>query len=172
MARWFIGCRVVNLNDGRIGENRSHHVSSISSIGLMTRSFNRLHFLFPITPASPVIVLSSEKFPLKPGKGVPTKDKLANEVDLGLLLIDFIFRCNRLSLQNSKFTLKLSYKSASCKSATVHNVHFGLYVFLPTEQAETYLKSCVLINHSTYICLCLFGWKVTLIFKETVTFKL
>ena len=104
MACWFIGCNVVNLNDGRIGENRSHHVSSI---GLMTRSFNRLHFLFPITPASPVIVLSSEKFPLKPGKGVPTKDKLANEVDLGFLLIHFIFRCNRLSLQNLKFTLKL-----------------------------------------------------------------
>ena len=26
----------------------------------------------------------------------------------------------------------------------LHNVHFGYYVYLPTEQAETYLKSCVL----------------------------
>ena len=54
----------------------------------------------------------------------------------------------------------------------LHNVHFGYYVYLPTEQAETYLKSCVLINYSTYICLCLFGWKVNMILKETVTFKL
>ena len=46
---------------------------------------------------------------------------------------------------------------------TVHNVHFVKYVFLPTEQAETYLKSCVLINYSTYICLCLFGWKENMI---------
>ena len=57
-------------------------------------------------------------------------------------------------------------------TSTLHNVHFGYYVFLPTEQAETYLKSCVLINYSTYICLCLFGWKVNMILKETVTFKL
>ena len=89
-----------------------------------------------------------------------------------LLLIDFIFRNNRLSLQNLKFKLKLSYKSASCKSATVHNVHFGLYVFLPTKQAETYLKSCVLINYSTYICLYLFGWRKNMIHEETVSSKL
>ena len=48
----------------------------------------------------------------------------------------------------------------------VHNVHFGKYVYLPTEQAETYLKRCVLINYSTYICLCLFGWKVNMIKKK------
>ena len=40
-------------------------------------------------------------------------------------------------------------------------------VFLPTEQAETYLKICVLIYHSTYICPSLFNWKENLIFKET-----
>ena len=57
-------------------------------------------------------------------------------------------------------------------NTTLHNVHFGKYVYLPTEQAETHLKSCVLINYSTYICLCLFGWKVNMILKETVTFKL
>ena len=56
--------------------------------------------------------------------------------------------------------------------AAVHNVHFGYYVFLPTEQAETYLKSCVLINYSTYICLCLFGWKENMINEETVSSKL
>ena len=55
---------------------------------------------------------------------------------------------------------------------TMHNVHFVKYVFLPTEKAETGLKSCVLINYSTYICLGLFGWKENMIFKETVTFKL
>ena len=54
----------------------------------------------------------------------------------------------------------------------LHNVHFVKYVYLPTEQAETYLKRCLLINYSTYICLCLFGWNVNLIFKETMTFKL
>ena len=31
----------------------------------------------------------------------------------------------------------------------LHNVLFGQYVFLPTEQAETYLKIYVLIYHST-----------------------
>ena len=59
-----------------------------------------------------------------------------------------------------------------CLMSTLHNVHFVKYVFLPTEQAETCLKSCVLINYSTYICLGLFGWKENMIFKETVTFKL
>ena len=33
------------------------------------------------------------------------------------------------------------------KSQTVHNVLFGQYVFLPTEQAETYFKIYVLIYH-------------------------
>ena len=56
--------------------------------------------------------------------------------------------------------------------ASLHNVLFGQYVFLPTEQAETYLKIYVLIYHSTYICPSLFGWKENLIFKEAVTFKL
>ena len=55
---------------------------------------------------------------------------------------------------------------------TMHNVYFVQYVFLPTEQAETYLKMCVLIYHSTCICPNLFGWKENLIFKETVIFKL
>ena len=54
----------------------------------------------------------------------------------------------------------------------LHNVLFVQYVFLPTEQAETYLKIYVLIYHLTYICPSLFGWKENLIFKETVTFKL
>ena len=57
-------------------------------------------------------------------------------------------------------------------SDTVHNVHFGYYVYLPTKQAETYLKSCVLINYSTYICLCLFGWKENMIHEETMSSKL
>ena len=63
-------------------------------------------------------------------------------------------------------------KTGSWTNTALHNVHFVKYVYLPTEQAETYLKSCVLINYSTYICLCLFGWKVSMVFKETVTFKL
>ena len=55
---------------------------------------------------------------------------------------------------------------------TLHNVLFGQYVFLPTEQAANYLKIYVLIYHSTYICPTLFGWKENLIFKKTVIFKL
>ena len=31
--------------------------------------------------------------------------------------------------------------------SALHNVLFGQYVFLPTEQAETYLKIYVLIYH-------------------------
>ena len=54
----------------------------------------------------------------------------------------------------------------------LHTVQIGWYIFLLTEQAETYLEICVLIYHSTYICPSLFGWKENLIFKETVIFKL
>ena len=41
----------------------------------------------------------------------------------------------------------------------LHNVLFAQYVFLPTEQAETYSKIYVLIYHLTYICPSLCGWK-------------
>ena len=34
---------------------------------------------------------------------------------------------------------------------TLHNVLFGQYVYLTTEQAETYFKICFLICHLTYI---------------------
>ena len=36
--------------------------------------------------------------------------------------------------------------------AALHNVLFGQFEFLATEQAETYFKICVLISHLTYIC--------------------
>ena len=45
-------------------------------------------------------------------------------------------------------------------------------VYLPTEQAEKYLKIYVLICHLTYICPSLFSWKENMIFEETVIFKL
>ena len=38
----------------------------------------------------------------------------------------------------------------------MHNVHFGKYVYLPTEQAETHLKSwCVYAREAlvTFVCL-------------------
>ena len=79
---------------------------------------------------------------------------------------------NVLQTLASSAALEAVDQTTDSKDAPVHNVHFGYYVYLPTEQAETYLKSCVLINYSTYICLCLFGWKVNMILKETVTFKL
>ena len=55
---------------------------------------------------------------------------------------------------------------------TVHNVFFVQFESLPTEQAETYLKVCVLIYHLSYICPRLFGWKENMIFEETLTFQL
>ena len=54
----------------------------------------------------------------------------------------------------------------------LHNVLFVQYVFLPTEQAETFPKMYVLIYHLTYICSSLFGWKENMIFEETVTRQL
>ena len=33
----------------------------------------------------------------------------------------------------------------------MHNVLFGQYVLLPTEQAETYLKICVFISFNLYL---------------------
>ena len=50
----------------------------------------------------------------------------------------------------------------------VQNVLFIQNVFLPTWQAETYLKICVLIYHLTYIFPSLFGWKENMIFEEAV----
>ena len=38
----------------------------------------------------------------------------------------------------------------------LHNVYIVQFEFLATKQAETYLKICVLISHSTYICHSLF----------------
>ena len=45
---------------------------------------------------------------------------------------------------------------AVTSSSSLHNVLFGQFEFLATEQAETYLKISVLISHSTYICPSLF----------------
>ena len=50
------------------------------------------------------------------------------------------------------------------ESSSLHNVLFGQYVFLPTEQAETYQN----ISFNIYLS----GWKKNLIFEETVIFKL
>ena len=44
-------------------------------------------------------------------------------------------------------------------SISVHNVLFVQYVFLPTEQTETYFKICILTYDLTYICPGLFDWK-------------
>ena len=52
----------------------------------------------------------------------------------------------------------------------MHNMLFVQYVVLPTEQAE--LKIYVLIYHSTFTCPTLFGWMETMVFEETVIFKL
>ena len=41
----------------------------------------------------------------------------------------------------------------------MHNVYIVQYVFLPTEQCETYFKNFILTYDSTYICPGLFDWK-------------
>ena len=57
--------------------------------------------------------------------------------------------------------------------SAMHNLLFVKYVFLPIGQAEIYVKKIyVLINHLTYICPSLFGWKENMIPEETVTFKI
>ena len=70
------------------------------------------------------------------------------------------------------YTQRANQQKLSGFADTLHNVLFGQYHFLASEQAKTYLKIYVLIYHSTYICPSLFGWKENLTFKETVTFKL
>ena len=52
---------------------------------------------------------------------------------------------------------------------TVHNVLFAQYVFLPTEQADTYLEIYVLIYHSMSQLVRLAG---KLDSQKTVIFKL
>ena len=59
----------------------------------------------------------------------------------------------------------------------MHNVLFVhcnnvQYIFLPTEQAETYLKKYAQIYYLTYICPSLSASKANMIFEETVIFKL
>ena len=49
---------------------------------------------------------------------------------------------------NVKF--HIGHTHVKMTTRTVHNVLFVRYAFLPTEQAETYLKICILINHSSY----------------------
>ena len=44
-------------------------------------------------------------------------------------------------------------------SASLHNVYIVQYVFLPTEQSETYFKNFILTYDLTYICPGLFDWK-------------
>ena len=61
---------------------------------------------------------------------------------------------------------------ATSQWSTLYNVLFVQYVFLPTKQAEIYLKIRVLIYHLTYICPSLFGLNENIIFEETVIFKL
>ena len=54
----------------------------------------------------------------------------------------------------------------------LHSVLFVQYVFIQTEQAETYPKIYVSIDNSTFFCPSLFGWKEKIIFEETLNSKL
>ena len=74
-------------------------------------------------------------------------------------------------MQKFSISFQITYHTVQVIGA-IHNVLFGQYVFLPTEQTETYLKICVSINFSTYICPCMFGWKENMILEETVSSKL
>ena len=48
---------------------------------------------------------------------------------------------------------------------TLHNVLFVQYIYLATEQAQTYRKSCSLIYLLTYICPSAFDCEVNAIFR-------
>ena len=54
----------------------------------------------------------------------------------------------------------------------LHNVYIVQYVFLPTEQSETYFKNFILTYDLTYICPGLFDWKENTFFFIFVYFKL
>ena len=58
------------------------------------------------------------------------------------------------------------------ETPALHNVLFVQYVFLPTEQSETYFNIFILIFDSTYICPDLFDWKENTFFFIFVYFKL
>ena len=47
----------------------------------------------------------------------------------------------------------------------LHNVYIVQYVFLPTEQSETYFKNFILTYDLTYICPGLFDWKENTFFS-------
>ena len=47
----------------------------------------------------------------------------------------------------------------------LHSVLFVQYVFIQTEQAETYPKIYVLMYHLTYICTSLFDWRENMIYN-------
>ena len=55
------------------------------------------------------------------------------------------------TLSSNHSCIFANLQSLRALSVTVHYVLFGQYFFLPTKQAETYLKIYVLIYHSTYI---------------------
>ena len=48
----------------------------------------------------------------------------------------------------------------------LHSVLFVQYVFIQTEQAETYPKIYVSIDNSTFFCPSLFGWKEKMISRK------
>ena len=58
------------------------------------------------------------------------------------------------------------------KVLAVHNMYFVQYVFLLSEQAETYLKVCVLIYHLTFIFSQVVRLEGKHDFEENVIFKL
>ena len=62
---------------------------------------------------------------------------------------------------------------SSANYAALHNVHFVDFVFLPTEQAATYLKICISTYLLTYIDPSSFDWKEnTFFFCEFQTLNL
>ena len=53
----------------------------------------------------------------------------------------------------------------------MHNVHFVDFAFLPTEQAATYLKICILTYLLTYIDPSSFDWKENTFFFNFCEFQ-
>ena len=70
------------------------------------------------------------------------------------------------------FNARRVYNIKVSSPSPLHNVLFVQYVFLPTEQTETYFKICILTYDLTYICPGLFDWKENTFFFIFVYFKL
>ena len=73
-----------------------------------------------------------------------------------LLLLQLALHYN---VEGKHYLVKTKDETSLKENSPVHNVYIVQYVFLPTEQSETYFKNFILTYDLTYICPGLFDWK-------------